>query len=87
MSTLTVAPKQNTEQKLTTTVPPVEAFTASGRDAGVRAPVFVPRDQLYYWSREWQVAEAEALTDIAEGRVHRFASGAEASAWLLSDEA
>lgn len=86
MSTLTLTPQQNTEQKLTTVVPPVEAFSASDRAADARAPVFVPRGQLYYWSRQWQAAEAAALTDIAEGKIHRFASGSEAAAWLLSDD-
>jgi hypothetical protein len=49
-----------------------------------RAPLFV-RDQAYYWTMEWQRAEAEALREIAEGKALRFSSGAAAAEWLLTD--
>jgi hypothetical protein len=49
-------------------------------------PFFVARDQLYYWTREWQAGEAEALRDLEEGRSRRFPDGTSAADWLLSDE-
>lgn len=51
------------------------------------APVVsVPREQLYYWSRQWQEDEALALEDLAEGRSREFSNGTEAVRWLLSAE-
>lgn len=61
------------------------AIASGGPRGGPRAPFFVPRDQAYYWTHEWQRAEAEGLREIAEGNVRRFASGSAAAAWLLSD--
>lgn len=60
--------------------------THAGRADRRTVPLFVPRSQVYYWSAAWQQDEAEALRDIAAGDVRRFASGADAAAWLLSDE-
>lgn len=34
----------------------------------------VDKSQAYFWTREWQAAEAEAEADIRAGRVRRFAS-------------
>jgi hypothetical protein len=50
------------------------------------APLFVPHNQGYYWTLEWQRNEVVALQEIAEGKARRFGSGAEAAAWLLSDD-
>ena len=51
-----------------------------------RVPYFMPLNQAYYWSAVWQTGEAEALREIGEGQTERFASGADAAAWLLSDD-
>ena len=48
-------------------------------------PLFVPRSQLYYWTREWQDGEAEALREIAEGKCRTFKDGSAAAAWLLGE--
>jgi AbrB family looped-hinge helix DNA binding protein len=34
----------------------------------------VPRDQAWFWTKEWQDREREADADIAEGRVRDFES-------------
>jgi hypothetical protein len=39
---------------------------------GARPPLFVPSDQLYYWSRAWQDGEKEALADLEAGRSRVF---------------
>jgi AbrB family looped-hinge helix DNA binding protein len=44
----------------------------------------IPRDQLWYWTPEWQAKEKEADTDIASGRVKRFKSVAKAIKALKS---
>jgi hypothetical protein len=85
MTTLTIEPRQNAEQKAATTIASSPATSAS-KGPGFRLPYFVPKGQVYYWTLEWQKGEAEALADLAEGRVRRFASGADAATWLLADE-
>ena len=37
----------------------------------------VPKDQLWFWTREWQEKEREADEDIARGKVKAFDSVAE----------
>jgi hypothetical protein len=56
---------------------------ATGRG---RPPLFVPRSQLYYWTRSWQAGEAEALRELAEGDFLTFSDGTAAAEWLLDDE-
>ena len=34
----------------------------------------VPKDQLWFWTREWQKKEREADDDIARGRIKEFGS-------------
>jgi hypothetical protein len=65
------------------------AANAWTEDKGARSrvPFFVPREQAYYWSIAWQTGESEALREIANGDARRFASGAAAAKWLLSDDA
>ncbi len=47
-------------------------------------PFFVPRDQVYYWTREWQEGEAEADEEIRHGELRRFSDIDEAMRWLDS---
>lgn len=42
----------------------------------------VPRDQEWYWSEEWQVAEREAEEDIKNGRYATFDNPGEAIKYL-----
>jgi hypothetical protein len=51
-----------------------------------RVPLFVSRNQLYYWTREWQAGEAEALSDLEKGRFDTFPDGTSAARWLSKDE-
>ena len=41
--------------------------------------------QSYYWTREWQEAEREAIEEFRRGEYVSFASGAEAAQWLMAD--
>jgi len=38
----------------------------------LRAPLFIPSRQLYYWTKEWQDGEATALSDLRLGRSRLF---------------
>lgn len=51
-----------------------------------RVPFFMPLNQDYFWTAEWQRGEAEALREIASGDIRRFESGEAAIRWLLSDD-
>ena len=62
------------------------ATASAGKGSNQRTPLFVPRNQAYYWTRQWQNAEAEGLREIAAGKTRQFTSGASAARWLLSDD-
>jgi hypothetical protein len=62
----------------------VEASLASTTSR--RPPIFVPSGQLYFWTREWQNGEAEALREIENGEARRFPNGKAAADWILSDD-
>lgn len=83
--TITLEPIRNAEQT-EASVPAYEAASTSMRPDRYRIPLFIPRSQLYYWTRAWQQGEADALDDIAAGRVRRFQSGADAARSLLDEE-
>jgi AbrB family looped-hinge helix DNA binding protein len=44
----------------------------------------IPRDQLWFWSPEWQAGEREAEEDIAKGRLKEFKNARDAIKWLRS---
>ncbi len=47
-----------------------------------RVPLFISRDQTYYWSREWQEGEAEADEELRRGEARVFDDPKEALRWL-----
>jgi hypothetical protein len=49
-------------------------------------PLFVTRNEAYYWSREWQNDEAEALRELERGEGRVFHDPKEAVRWLRSPE-
>jgi len=51
-----------------------------------RVPMFIPTDQVYYWSTQWQRDEAESLADLKAGRAQTFNDPQDAIRHLLSDE-
>ena len=51
-----------------------------------RVPLFVPRREAYYWTREWQDDEAEALKELERGEGRVFDDPKEAVRWLRSPE-
>jgi AbrB family looped-hinge helix DNA binding protein len=40
----------------------------------LRPQVEVPRDQAYFWTKDWQEGEKAASADIRAGRLRRFDS-------------
>ncbi len=51
-----------------------------------RMPLFVAREDLFYYTREWQDGERESADARARGELHVFDSGAELLEWLDADE-
>jgi len=49
-------------------------------------PVFVLRDEAYYWTHEWQSDEREALDELKRGEGKVFDDPQEAVRWLNSPE-
>lgn len=86
MTTITITGEQTAKQSATSlnlSSQPTAYMTSAARRG---APLFVPRNQAYYWTLAWQRDEVEALREIAEGKAQRFSSGAAAAEWLLSDD-
>jgi hypothetical protein len=69
-------------------VPAIDAgaWNALPRNARLTIPPITDRSQAYYWKQAWQRDEAQALEDIAAGRVRVFVDPAAAVEYLLSDE-
>jgi hypothetical protein len=47
---------------------------------------WLPREQEYYWSEEWQAAERESLAQLAAGEGIEFDNAADLIRWLFSTE-
>lgn len=48
--------------------------------------MFVPTDQVYYWSSLWQAGEAETRANLAVGNAKTFDDPLDAVRHLLSDD-
>lgn len=48
-------------------------------------PAFIPAHQTYYWSRQWQESEQQALADLASGHAQTFTDPAAAARYLLGE--
>ena len=68
----------------------VRADSASQSSAPDRVPrgvpLFIPRAEAYYWTREWQRDEAEALQELERGEGSVFHDPKDAVRWLRSPE-
>jgi len=53
--------------------------------AGTQPPIFVPRNQLYYWTRDWQEGELLAHRELDAGEFRTFPDGSSAVRWLLDE--
>jgi hypothetical protein len=51
-----------------------------------RIPLFVPSDQVYYWSHAWQDSQKRSETQLAAGECVEFDSARDLVRWLLSDD-
>lgn len=54
-----------------------------------RVPLFIPRDQAYYWTQEWQDSVQSTYAGLEAGEYMDFDDRNDPDAvvrWLLSDE-
>lgn len=49
-------------------------------------PMFIPSDQVYYWSVKWQRDERESLEQLNAGNFREFDNPKDLVRWLLSDD-
>ena len=52
--------------------------TARGTEIVIRPVVEVPRDQAWYWSKEWQDQVSQSVKDLEKGKMKVFKSVKEA---------
>jgi hypothetical protein len=69
--------------------PNSEAWSFVSENLPRRVPLFIPRDQAYYWTREWQDSIRESMTEIKAGEYVIFDDPDDPEdvvRWFLSDE-
>lgn len=86
MTTLTVGPGATSVADRDSTRHSITYSSATAVTVSNGPVLLIPRDQLYYWSRAWQLQEAEAEAEIRAGKARHFESANEAIAWLLSGD-
>lgn len=66
--------------------PPVVA--PETRQQGRTVPFLIGKDEVYYWSSQWQEGVHEATAALMEGHYEKFDSDdpADAAKWLLADD-
>jgi antitoxin MazE len=52
--------------------------TARGTEIVIRPIVEIPRDQAWFWSKEWQEQIAQSIKDLEKGKMKVFKSVKEA---------
>ncbi len=52
--------------------------TARGTEIVIRPVVEIPRDQAWFWSKEWQEQVAQSIKDLERGKMKVFKSVKEA---------
>ena len=52
--------------------------TARGSEIVIRPIVEIPRDQAWFWSKEWQEQVAQSIKDLQKGKIKVFKSVKEA---------
>ena len=52
--------------------------TARGTEIIIRPIVEIPRDQAWFWSKEWQEQVAQSIKDLEKGKMKVFKSVKEA---------
>lgn len=62
------------------------ASNRSSETTARNVPMFIPADQAYYWSSQWQRDEAETLANLKAGNYETFDDPSDAIRYLLADD-
>lgn len=64
-----------------------QSAVSSNRESTARrqVPWFIPVNQVYFWSSQWQRDEAESLANLKAGRSKTFDDPTDAVRYLLDD--
>lgn len=62
------------------------AATNTREPSRLRMPAFVPKDELFFWTRAWQEGEKESAAERGAGNLRTFDNPDDLFKWLLSDE-
>ncbi|SFG90174.1 AbrB/MazE/SpoVT family DNA-binding domain-containing protein [Sporolactobacillus nakayamae] len=60
-------------------------FSVAGGKIILRPVITIAKDQMWFWTKEWQEAEREADSDIEHGHVHSFTDVDDAIKFLKSE--
>ena len=83
-----VARSESSEDEVRTN-PNSQAWSFVSERLPRRVPLFIPREQSYYWSPEWQEGVRESIAEIEAGEYVVFDDPDDPNdvvRWLLSDE-
>lgn len=53
---------------------------------GQRPPLFAARDEVFFWTREWQAGERESAAEREAGNMRTFGNADDLLAWLRAPE-
>jgi hypothetical protein len=64
----------------------VRGATNTREPANLRMPMFIPKDELFFWTGAWQEGEEESAAEREAGNLRTFDDPRDFFRWLLSDE-
>jgi antitoxin MazE len=59
----------------------IEFIIENGKLVGIPV-MLVPKEQAYFWTKEWQALEKSTEEDKRKGKIHEFNNEDEAIEWL-----
>jgi len=74
-----------------TNVAPLDVFekdaaTNTATPHPMRIPLFLPRDELFFWTHGWQEGERESAVEREAGNLRTFEDPKDLFRWLLSPD-
>lgn len=80
------AARTDSRQDEVRVTPGSDAWYFVSRPAPRYVPLFAPRGQMYYWTRDWQNGEDEADEELRRGEARVFDNAEDALRWLDDPE-
>jgi hypothetical protein len=86
VATNTAAVRSSEVAESAETVAAADGATNTREPRPLYMPVFVSREELFFWTQAWQEGERESAAAREAGEVVEFDSATDLLKWLLSDE-